>query len=283
MKFTLGDRDMTFSNLLKGTAAAVLSVGLSVSAADARTFDLAFLMDSSGSIGAGNFSAAMGSLAAALTTHITADILAQDTYNITVVTFSDGASVVTSQAVTNLTELASVTSAITGASYTQGYTDFEAAFDALLGHATALTAGANASIINMMTDGNPCLARNCPMDAAGLADVASARDDLITAGWDSLSFEAVTGNADSSYLAGLGFDAGGIGGLLETGNPNDIAGLNIVNDAFVLSVDSFGQDFDTAIDIKVQAVVSPVPIPATLPLMAGGFALLGFAARRRKA
>ena len=37
--------------------------------------------------------------------------------------------VVTSQAVTNLTELASVTSAITGASYTQGYTDFEAAFD----------------------------------------------------------------------------------------------------------------------------------------------------------
>ena len=121
------------------------------------------------------------------------------------------------------------------------------------------------------------------MDAAGLADVASARDDLITAGWDSLSFEAVTGNADSSYLAGLGFDAGGIGGLLETGNPNDIAGLNIVNDAFVLSVDSFGQDFDTAIDIKVQAVVSPVPIPATLPLMAGGFALLGFAARRRKA
>ena len=257
-------------------AAAVLSFGVVTTDADARTFDLAFIMDESGSVGSTNYIAAMDSLADALETHIDAAVLADDIYNITVVSFADGANVLVSQTVDSLADLAIVTAAIRADLHTGGTTNFEAAFDALLGVGTALTAGADASIINMMTDGVPCCGTSVSQ-----AGITGARNDLIGAGWDSLSFEAVGSGPDSTYLAGLGFDsAGTVGGLDIISDPNDIG--NILTDPFVLEVSGFGTAYDTAIDVKVQSIVAPVPIPATLPLLAGGFALLGFVGRRRK-
>ncbi len=256
------------------TGAFALSLAFGAGAAKAATYDLAFVMDKSGSISTTNFNAAMDSLAAALTSNLTASVLAQDSYNITVVAFGSDANIVGtgSYLIDDVADVAPLASAVASYSRTgTGATRYDLAFDTLLNATGAFTAGAAGSMINMMTDGSP----NGP-------DFNPALTALKAQGWDSLSFEAVESSASTrTLLAGIAFDTGGVGGPIIT----DSSLINDpLNNTFVLQVDSFATDYGAAINAKVAAIVTAtIPLPAGLPLLGGALLLFGFVSRRRSA
>ncbi|SMX39160.1 vWA domain-containing protein [Maliponia aquimaris] len=240
--------------------AAVASLGLMAGSASAANIDLAFLMDESGSVDAADYLAAMDSLADALDASI--PVGGADTYTITVISFSGGASVDVGPTTINTAgDLAAVTTAIRNATYSGGGTSFAAAFTLLNNTVTTL---GDASLINMMTDGfggNPTV----------------QRDALITSGWDSLSFEAVGSFTDIATMRDLAFDTAGTGLQPLYNSPAQIT--DPLNDAFVLEVSGFGPAFDAAIAAKVQKIVTPgpsvIPLPAGLPLILLGLGALG--------
>lgn len=251
-------------------------------ASQAAVYDLAFIMDESGSVGSGNYTAAMNSLASALSTSLTQAVLDVNQYNITVISFSANSDVVVnSTLVSNTTQLAGVTAAINTISYDGSTTNYADAFNTLANLANALTVGSAGSIINMMTDGEP----NPNSGSNSDANILAAALNLRSLGWDSLSFEAVTSSPDTNFLKTLAFDTSGVG------TNNVISDASLINDplneTFVLKVQNFGSDYDSAIAAKVAKIVDPdpidpVPVPAALPLLAGGLALFGFVGRRRR-
>lgn len=258
---------ITFKNTVAAASIAVTS--LFGSMAQAANIDLAFIMDSSGSVGQSNFEDAMDSLASALSNSI--PVGGPDTYRIGVVSFGSGAVLTTFETISSQTDLDQVVADIQNQSYTAagtGSTNYEAAFDLTV--STFGTLG-DTSIVNMMTDGQPLS-----------GNTADGLTGLVNAGWDSLSFESVGSGANNNFLQTLTFDTNGSGmGAILT-DPNDIT--DPLNASFVLEVGSFGADYDAAIAAKVQRIVTPqVPLPAGLPLMLGGLAILGAISRRRSA
>lgn len=257
------------------TAAFATSCGTISTAA---TTDLAFIMDRSNSISEANFESAMESLADALAASIPFDE-PDNRYRITVIKFNDvstGADVVVSNVLvdseavrdTVVQQIRDETNA------TSSTTCYSCAFDQLTATVTSFS---DNSIINMMTDGAPNV---------GLlgSDLLLQRDDLKTAGWDSLSFEAINlGTAGETLLSDLAFDTAGTGPQAIITDPNDIT--DPLNASFVLRVDNFGDAYAAAISSKVQRVVdpdpSPVPVPAALPLLLAGLGMFG-AIRLRK-
>lgn len=112
---------------------------------------------------------------------------------------------------------------------------------------------------------------------------------------DGLSFEAIGGGADTTTLLRSCF---GDNSYTDPGSGSTTTGCSLVNDpgslpdatqeVFVLAVSSF-TDFEGAISAKVQSIVddtgggkSPVPLPASLPLLLSALGLGGLLARRRK-
>ena len=194
-------------------------------------------------------------------------------YSITVISFSASARVdVVPTLITDGAKLSAVTTAINQAGFSGGSTNYSAAFSTL---DTAVGTLNGNSIINMMTDGEPF-----PSSADGVAESLALR----TAGWDSLSFEAVGVGPDSANLSSLAFDLNGVGGKPIFTDPTQIA--DPLQQAFVLEVLNFGDAYTAAISNKVQRIVnpepiSPVPVPAALPLLLAGVGMLG-ALRLRK-
>ena len=253
------------------TAAAFAASSFFGSIAHAANIDLSFIMDASGSVGSSNFNDAMDSLADALAASI--PVGGADTYRIGVVTFSNTAKLTTLKTINSQADLDMVVADIRAETFIGSTTNYKAAFDLTR---TSFGALGDSSIVNMMTDGEPCCLSSSNSDAV------SARNDLKAAGWDSLSFESVTSGADNAFLSRLAFDTGGDGGTIID-DPADIS--DPLNDAFVLKVSGFGDAYDQAISTKVQKIVTPdpIPVPAALPLLAGGLALFGFVGRRRRA
>ncbi|MEX0281145.1 MAG: vWA domain-containing protein [Arenibacterium sp.] len=255
-------------------AAAFAASSLFGSIAHAANIDLAFIMDASGSVQSGNFDTAMDSLADALAASI--PVGGADTYRIGVVTFSNTAKLTTLKTINVQDDLDMVVKAIRDETFIGSTTNYKAAFDLTR---TSFGALGNSSIVNMMTDGEPCCGSSANSDAI------TGRNALKGAGWDSLSFESVegTGGADNTFLRRLGFDTIRDGGVKLIDDPADIN--DPLNEAFVLKVSSFGSAYDAAIKAKVQKIVDPdpIPVPAALPLLAGGLALFGFVGRRRRA
>ena len=252
-------------------AAAFAATSMIGSVASAANIDLSFIMDASGSVGSSNFNDAMDSLADALAASI--PVGGSDTYRIGVVTFSNTAKLTTLKTINSQADLDMVVADIRAETFIGSTTNYKAAFDLTR---TSFGALGDSSIVNMMTDGEPCCLSTSNSDAV------SARNDLKAAGWDSLSFESVTSGADNAFLSRLAFDTGGDGGTIID-DPADIS--DPLNDAFVLKVSGFGDAYDQAISTKVQKIVTPdpIPVPAALPLLAGGLALFGFVGRRRRA
>ncbi|MGP6087725.1 DUF1194 domain-containing protein [Antarctobacter jejuensis] len=260
-------------------AAVVASAGVMTGAASAATYDLAFIMDFSGSISDSEYESAMDSLASALSSSIPTS--GPDVYTISVVSFSstatDPANVIVDEVVVDsAADLAAVVSAIdTAPTATDGRTCYECAFD-LLG--SIASASGDFSIINMMTDGDPNAIIGDAFASVATAQAAAitARDALKTAGWDSLSFEAVDLDlAAEGRLSDLAFDTAGMGAQPIFGDPSLIS--DPLNASFVLSVSDFGTAYDDAISAKVQKIVTPdpIPLPAGLPLIALGLGALG--------
>lgn len=264
-----------FRKALVAASVALISFGGTPS--NAANYDLAFIMDASGSINSTEFNGAMDSLAAALLANIPTS--GPDTYTIGVVTFAYSATATVNKVtINNATDLQNVANAISNETRAGlgSTTNYKAAFDALDGMFGATTA--DASLINMMTDGQP----NDPGTTSNAKTQASlSAATLRSDGWDSLSFESVGGGADNTYLAGLGWDTGGVGGLPIFNNANQIT--DPLNKSFVLAVSGFGSAYDTAIKTKVQKIITPtVPVPASLPLLAAGLGLFGVFGRRRR-
>lgn len=270
---------MNLKNYLSvAVSAATLSVG--VTAANAATFDLSFIMDSSGSVGSSNFNDAMDALADALDASI--PVGGADTYRIGVVTFAADAQLTAFETIDSADDLSNLTTSIRNQSFSGGLTNYQAAFD--LTRTTFGNSLGDFSIINMMTDGITNRPTNQPTaEAAAVAAV----DDLRNTGWDSLSFESVGGGADNDFLAQLGYDAVDDNTPIF-GDPNLIT--DPLNASFVLTVSDFQDAYTAAISTKVSRIVDPdpdpnvVPLPAGLPLVLTGLGLFGLVrARKQKA
>jgi hypothetical protein len=265
-------------NMFKSTlaAAAIAATSFFGGAAHAANIDLAFIMDRSGSVG-GQFSGAMTALANALAANI--PVGGPDTYRIGVVTFADNASVKVAPTVINSqAALDGVVAAIkSGNGNGSGLTNYTAAFNAV---ASAFgKALGDTSLINMMTDGVPTTGGT---GGDGLYNTST----LQSIGWDSLSFESIGNSSGNNLLADICFGPGNPpGGAVDCPIYNSAAQISDpATVPFVLDLNSFA-DYNAVIGSKVAKIVNPdpIPVPAALPLLAGGLALFGFVGRRRRA
>ncbi|WP_135504605.1 VWA domain-containing protein [Roseovarius aestuariivivens] len=259
-----------FKHITKATAIASI-MALSAVGANAATFDLAFLMDESGSVASSDYTAAMDSLADALEASLANN---PDTYNVKVISFSSGAAVVASASIGPNSSSADIKTAlgddIRDDAYSSGNTCYSCAFG-LLGSSTG-----SAGIINMMTDGEPT------SGTTSLSGLQTILNGVRGDGWDSLSFEAVEnfgGAPNSNFLSELAFDTAGTGLQPIIQDENLIT--NPLSNAFVLEVSGFGSAYDQAISKKVQRIANPIPLPAGLPLVLTGLGFFG-ALRLRK-
>ena len=269
--------------MIKNTiAAGILAIGaMTGTASQAANIDLAFIMDSSGSVGSTAFNNAMDALADALNANIPTS--GTNVYRIGVFTFSESATTTAFATIDSPTALADLVQDVKDQSWLGSTTNYKNVFD--LVHNTFGTI-AGTGLINMMTDGEP----NNPGSNTDALNAAKASATVLQAdGWDSLSFESVCNSSNCSgqnnLLAGLGFGSGN--------TPNDANLLPIFTSGaqitdplttpFVLDLPNFAA-YNDVIGSKVQKIVDPdpVPVPAALPLLAGGLAIFGFVGRRRR-
>ncbi|MFK5981000.1 MAG: VWA domain-containing protein [Rhizobiaceae bacterium] len=237
----------------------------------AKTIDLGFLLDRSGSIGNANYTTAKNALAAALA-QIPVQGATADTYRVSVVSFSSSITTVVAPTIVTVASIGGIQTAITGDAYSGGSTNMNGAIDAMVAAFAGAGGLGDLSLMNMTTDGQPC----CGASSTNATTIA-ARDAAVIAGWDGLSVEAIGGGVDIAFLKTLVFP-GTPAGTVDVNNiPNPaVAG-------FVLAVTNFDQ-YGAAISAKVQAIVDTqaIPVPAALPLFGTGLALMGFLGWRRK-
>jgi hypothetical protein len=229
--------------------------------ADAAVIQLGFILDRSGSIGAGNWNTIVNGLATAVGTYI--PINAVDTYEISVVTFSTAATAnISNVLVSDQASRDALVLAIQGlaAVYSGGNTNFAAAFSAMQ---TALAGSLNnpsLSYVNFATDGQQ------NVGGTGVTE----RNALIAWGVDNISIEGIGGGVDANDLRN---------NFCYPGPCDDTAPYNFPAQGFYIGVAN-AQGYADAIGGKIQTVVDPVPEPITMTLL--GLGLLGFGVARRR-
>ena len=256
------------SNLLISTLVIALSgipIGFNIEAARADIIDLAFSLDSSGSVGSSNWTLITSGLANALNE---VPLTGDDQYRISVVGFSSSAFDIVLPTTLTSDNLAIVQSQITSSPFTSGVTCISCSIDLLTANKIAAGGFGNKSLINISTDGAPNV---------GNVDGINLRESTIASGWDGLSAEAI-GSFNLSFLSDLVFPQP----PFITDDPSELPTINPFEQGFVLQVENF-EDYEFAITDKVGIITNgeTTPEPRTFLglFLVGG---LGFGLRRRK-
>ncbi len=265
-------------NFMAMAIATALTVSMSAPV-KAAVIDLGFALDESGSVASSDFSLSTQGLANALDKIPTSGA---NQYRISVIAFNSNARTIIAPTIVTATNIAGLKTNISNISQSSGGTDIAGAVDLLTANFSGVGFGAE-TYLNVATDGGS------NSSALALAAGNAAANNV-----DGLSFEAIGSFVSTDTLLRSCF---GNGSYSDPGFGNTAAGCSLVTDAtnlpdatqegFVLAVNSF-LDFEGAISSKVQSIVddtgggtSPVPLPASLPLLLSALGIGGFMTRRK--